>query len=296
LSHLHWEGSKHPPNVSSIETFVRSSVGLSCLIVGEKLSLSYNTTFLPGKGLVLAKQCILLNTFIVLILPRVYFFFLISLFLLLFPYYYLATWKALQKPALFTNFSTQSLNQLGSVDHGYSDDRIDKVAEPERRAFTYLLLSGARFAYASTARVLVVKFVSSMSASADVLAMASAEFDLSEIAPGKTVTVKWRGKPVFIRHRTPTEIRTEQGVNMAHLRDQEADSARTIKPEWLVVLGICTHLGCVPISGAGDFNGWFCPCHGSHYDTSGRIRKGPAPLNLEVPPYKFIEDAKILVG
>lgn len=135
-----------------------------------------------------------------------------------------------------------------------------------------------------------------MSASADVLAMASAEFDLSEIAPGKTVTVKWRGKPVFIRHRTPTEISTEQGVNMAHLRDQEADSARTIKPEWLVVLGICTHLGCVPISGAGDFNGWFCPCHGSHYDTSGRIRKGPAPLNLEVPPYKFIEDAKILVG
>ena len=206
----------------------------------------------------------------------------------------LATWNALQKPlSNSSSFSTQSLNQLGSVDHGYSDDRIDKVAEPERRAFTYLLLSGARFAYASTARVLVVKFVSSMSASADVLAMASAEFDLSEIAAGKTVTVKWRGKPVFIRHRTPGEISTEAGVNMAHLRDQEADSARTIKPQWLVVLGICTHLGCVPISGAGDFNGWFCPCHGSHYDTSGRIRKGPAPLNLEVPPYKFIEDAKI---
>ena len=209
----------------------------------------------------------------------------------------LATWNALQKPlSNSSSFSTQSLNQLGSVDHGYSDDRIDKVAEPERRAFTYLLLSGARFAYASTARVLVVKFVSSMSASADVLAMASAEFDLSEIAAGKTVTVKWRGKPVFIRHRTPGEISTEAGVNMAHLRDQEADSARTIKPQWLVVLGICTHLGCVPISGAGDFNGWFCPCHGSHYDISGRIRKGPAPLNLEVPPYKFIEDAKILVG
>jgi ubiquinol-cytochrome c reductase iron-sulfur subunit len=195
------------------------------------------------------------------------------------------------------NFSTPpSLDELGSVDHGYVADRVDKVAEPERRAFTYLMLSGVRFAYASTARVLVVKFVSSMSASADVLAMASAEFELGEIAAGKTITVKWRGKPVFIRHRTPEEIETEAGVPMSHLRDQEADDERTHKPEWLVVLGICTHLGCVPLSGAGDYNGWFCPCHGSHYDVSGRIRKGPAPLNLEIPPYKFIEDTKILVG
>lgn len=194
-------------------------------------------------------------------------------------------------------FSTnQSLNELGSVDHAFTDDRIDKVAEPERRAFTYLMLSGVRFAYASTARVLVVKFVSSMSATADVLALASAEFDLGEIDEGKTITVKWRGKPVFIRHRTPGEIDTEAAVPMAHLRDQEADDERVHKPEWLVVLGICTHLGCVPISGAGDFNGWFCPCHGSHYDVSGRIRKGPAPLNLEVPPYKFIEEKKILIG
>jgi ubiquinol-cytochrome c reductase iron-sulfur subunit len=153
-----------------------------------------------------------------------------------------------------------------------------------------------RFAYASTARVLVVKFVSSMSASADVLALASAEFDVSEIDMGKTVTVKWRGKPVFIRHRTEKEISSEGAVSMAHLRDQEADEDRTLKPQWLIVLGICTHLGCVPISGAGDYNGWFCPCHGSHYDISGRIRKGPAPLNLEVPPYKFVEEAKILIG
>ena len=194
-------------------------------------------------------------------------------------------------------FSTnQSLSDLGSVDHAFTDDRIDKVAEPERRAFTYLMLSGVRFAYASTARVLVVKFVSSMSASADVLAMASAEFDLGEIDVGKTITVKWRGKPVFIRHRTADEIAGEADVPMAHLRDQEADDERVHKPEWLVVLGICTHLGCVPLSGAGDFNGWFCPCHGSHYDISGRIRKGPAPLNLEVPPYKFTEEKKILIG
>lgn len=188
------------------------------------------------------------------------------------------------------------LHELGSVDHGFTDDRIDKVAEPERRAFTYLLLSGVRFAYASTARVLVVKFVSSMSASADVLALASAEFDLGAIDVGNTITVKWRGKPVFIRHRTPDEIAGEAAVSMSHLRDQEADEDRTHKSQWLVVLGICTHLGCVPISGAGDYNGWFCPCHGSHYDVSGRIRKGPAPLNLEVPPYKFTDETNILIG
>jgi len=189
-----------------------------------------------------------------------------------------------------------ALHELGSVDHAYTDDRVDRIAEPERRAFTYLLLSGVRFAYASTARVLVVKFVSSMSASADVLALASAEFDVGAVAPGKTITVKWRGKPVFIRHRTPQEISTEANVPLSALRDEETDDDRTLKPEWLVVLGICTHLGCVPLSGAGDFNGWFCPCHGSHYDVSGRIRKGPAPLNLEVPPYKFTDETKILIG
>jgi len=192
--------------------------------------------------------------------------------------------------------ASPALHELGSVDHGFSDDRVDRIAEPERRAFTYLLLSGVRFAYASTARVLVVKFVSSMSASADVLALASAEFDVSGVGIGKTITVKWRGKPVFIRHRTPAEISQEAAVSMAVLRDEETDDDRTLKPEWLIVLGICTHLGCVPISGAGDFNGWFCPCHGSHYDISGRIRKGPAPLNLEVPPYQFTGDAKILIG
>jgi ubiquinol-cytochrome c reductase iron-sulfur subunit len=135
-----------------------------------------------------------------------------------------------------------------------------------------------------------------MSATADVLAMASAEFDIGAIPVGTTITVKWRGKPVFIRHRTPEEIATEAAVSMAHLRDQEADEDRTHKPQWLVVLGICTHLGCVPINNAGDFHGWFCPCHGSHYDISGRIRKGPAPLNLEIPPYKFLEETKILIG
>ena len=158
------------------------------------------------------------------------------------------------------------------------------------------MLSTVRFAYASFARVLVVKFVASMSASADVLALASAEFDIGDIVEGTTITVKWRGKPVFIRHRTPEEIAGEAAVPMSHLRDQETDEDRYHKPQWLVVLGICTHLGCVPLNNAGDYNGWFCPCHGSHYDISGRIRKGPAPLNLEIPPYKFVTDAKILIG
>merc|ERR1740121_528061 len=192
--------------------------------------------------------------------------------------------------------NSSDLDDLGSVDHGYTDDRIDHVAEPERRAFTYLLISSVRFAYASAARIIVVKFVASMSASADVLALSSAEFDISEIDPGKTVTVKWRGKPVFIRHRTPNEIENATSVPMSHLRDQESDADRAIKPEWLIILGICTHLGCVPISNAGEFNGWFCPCHGSHYDVSGRIRKGPAPLNMDIPPYKFTSDTNILVG
>lgn len=188
------------------------------------------------------------------------------------------------------------LHELGSVDHGHFTDRVDKVAEPERRAFTYLMLSTVRFAYASFARLLVVKFVSSMSASAEVLALAFSEFDLSEIDVGKTLTVKWRGKPVFIRRRSGEEIEREAGVSLDQLRDAEPDEDRTLKPEFIVVLGICPHLGCVPIPNAGDYEGWFCPCHGSHYDVSGRIRKGPAPLNLEVPPYKFIEENVILMG
>ena len=135
-----------------------------------------------------------------------------------------------------------------------------------------------------------------MSASADVLALASAEFELGAIDPGTTVTVKWRGKPIFIRNRTDAEIADAEACNLTELRDKETDAERVQQAKWLVVLGICTHLGCVPISGAGDYNGWFCPCHGSHYDVSGRIRKGPAPLNLEVPPYKFTGEEKILIG
>lgn len=188
------------------------------------------------------------------------------------------------------------LHELGSVDDAYFKDRVDRVAEPERRAFTYLMLTGVRFAYASFARMVVIKFIASMSASAEVLALAFSEFDLSEIEMGEFITVKWRGKPVFIRRRNEEEVAEVNAVPMDALRDQATDEERTLKPEFIIVLGICPHLGCVPVSGAGDYNGWFCPCHGSHYDLSGRIRKGPAPLNLEVPPYKFINENTIMMG
>lgn len=191
---------------------------------------------------------------------------------------------------------TAASTNIGSYDGGFEKDRIVKAAgEGNTRDFTYFLLGGARFVYASAARLALIKFVSSMSASADVLALASAEFDTEPIAEGTTVTVKWRGKPVFIRHRTADEIAAEAAVPIGSLKDPETDADRAPDAQWLIVLGICTHLGCVPISNAGDYGGWFCPCHGSHYDGSGRIRKGPAPLNLEIPPYT-LEGGKLTIG
>merc|ERR1719409_467478 len=143
--------------------------------------------------------------------------------------------------------------------------------------------------YASVGRVAVLKLLDTMNASADVLALASLEVKLDTIEAGQGVTVKWRGKPVFIRRRMPNEIADAESVEVSGLRDPQTDAERVQDPEWLIVLGVCTHLGCVPLPNAGNFGGWFCPCHGSHYDTSGRIRQGPAPLNLEVPPYSFPE-------
>ncbi|KAJ4908439.1 Ubiquinol-cytochrome C reductase iron-sulfur subunit [Raphanus sativus] len=168
--------------------------------------------------------------------------------------------------------------------------------DPSKRAFAYFVLSGGRFVYASVLRLLVLKLIVSMSASKDVLALASLEVDLGSIEPGTTVTVKWRGKPVFIRRRTEDDIKLANSVDLGSLRDPQEDSVRVKNPEWLVVVGVCTHLGCIPLPNAGDYGGWFCPCHGSHYDISGRIRKGPAPYNLEVPTYSFLEENKLLIG
>ena len=144
-------------------------------------------------------------------------------------------------------------------------------------------------------------FISSMNPSADVLALASTEVDLKPIAVGQAITVMWRGKPVFVRHRTAEEIQSARAVQPGSLPDPQPDQARVQKAEWLVLVGVCTHLGCVPLGQKptdprGDYGGWFCPCHGSHYDTSGRIRKGPAPANLAVPTYTFMNDTTIRVG
>lgn len=190
--------------------------------------------------------------------------------------------------------AASTTSSYDSPDDNYTADRLPAGGSEEKRAFTYMVLGGARFLYASAARIAVIKGIATLSASADVLALASLEVDLSAISEGDCVTVKWRGKPVFIKHRTDDQI-TECQTPVTGLRDQEDDSERCQDPKWLIVLGVCTHLGCVPIPNAGDFNGWFCPCHGSHYDGSGRIRKGPAPLNLEVPPYKISDDT-VLIG
>merc|ERR1712195_88732 len=190
-----------------------------------------------------------------------------------------------------TTFESDALNE------NYDKYPSVPVGDPSRRAFTYVVLGGARFIYASAARLVSIKFIATMSASADVLALASTEVDISNIQEGNSITVKWRGKPVFVRHRSDDEINAALEVDVSTLRDVEEDSERVKDPAWLVTLGVCTHLGCVPLAGAGDFGGYFCPCHGSHYDTSGRIRKGPAPLNLEVPEYDLDLDAgKLIIG
>lgn len=143
--------------------------------------------------------------------------------------------------------------------------------------------------------------VNSLNPAADTLALSSTEVNLADIAVGQSITVKWRGKPVFIRHRTAKEIEEAEAVALDDLVDPEADADRVIKPEWLILVGVCTHLGCVPlgqkeVSQRGDYDGWFCPCHGSHYDSSGRIRKGPAPKNLPVPEYAFVNDTTVKIG
>jgi ubiquinol-cytochrome c reductase iron-sulfur subunit len=150
---------------------------------------------------------------------------------------------------------------------------------------------------------IVWPLVDSMNPSKDVLALSSTEVDLAPIALGSAITVVWRSKPVFVRHRTPEEIKAAETVPLSDLTDPQPDSARvkTGHDQWLIVTGICTHLGCVPLGNKptdprGDWGGWFCPCHGSEYDTSGRVRHGPAPVNLAVPPYAFETDTKIKIG
>jgi len=175
-----------------------------------------------------------------------------------------------------------------------------------RRDFLYYATAGAGVVVTGAA---VWPLVNQMNPSADVLALASIRVDISAVDPGTQITVLWQGKPVFIRSRNEEEIADARAVDIGDLPDADANNANTgAAPatdenraltedgEWLVQMGVCTHLGCVPLGEAGDFGGWFCPCHGSHYDTSGRIRKGPAPRNLPVPVASFVDETTIQLG
>jgi ubiquinol-cytochrome c reductase iron-sulfur subunit len=176
--------------------------------------------------------------------------------------------------------------------------------DPNRRDFIHIAATVAALGAVGS---LAWPFIDQMNPAGDTLAMASIEFDLSKVELGQQVTLKWRGKPLFVRHRTPAEIAAAIKGDKDELRDPATDEARhkAGKAEWLILVGTCTHLGCVPnfVQGPnnaatvqGTEDGWFCPCHGSHYDTSGRIRKGPAPKNLVVPDYAFLSDTKVKIG
>ena len=172
-------------------------------------------------------------------------------------------------------------------------DKEQKGETTERRDFLFT----ASYALGAVGvGAAVWPLIDQMNPDASVKALAITEVDISKIGLGKTITVLWRGKPVFIRRRTQEEISKAQNVKLEELKDPQKDEDRVKKPEWLIMTGVCTHLGCVPLGEKGDFGGWFCPCHGSHYDTSGRIRKGPAPTNLEIPKYEFVDNNTIKIG
>jgi ubiquinol-cytochrome c reductase iron-sulfur subunit len=169
-------------------------------------------------------------------------------------------------------------------------------AEPTRRDFLYIATAAVG---AAGLAGIAWPLVDQMNPDASTIAAgAPIEVDLTPIAEGQVIKVFWRGKPIFISHRTAHDIEAARGVDYQTLPDPQADQDR-VKPghdQWLIVIGICTHLGCIPLPHQGDFGGWFCPCHGSQYDTSARIRRGPAPANLPLPPYRFVSDTKVEIG
>ncbi|MFC7051816.1 ubiquinol-cytochrome c reductase iron-sulfur subunit [Hansschlegelia quercus] len=179
--------------------------------------------------------------------------------------------------------------------------------DPDRRDFLFLATGAAA---AVGAGFLAWPFIAQMNPDASELALSSTEIDLSQVAEGQVITVKWRGKPVFVWNRTKDQIEKAKQVPLGDLVDPmarnenlepdapatDANRAAEGKENWLIVVGVCTHLGCVPLANSGDFGGWLCPCHGSHYDAAGRIRRGPAPQNLDIPPYAFESDTKVKIG
>ncbi len=172
--------------------------------------------------------------------------------------------------------------------------------DPSRRDFIYIATGAAA---AVGAGAFAWPLVSQMGAAADTRAAGSIEIDVSKVEEGQQLKVLWRGKPIFVRYRTQKEIDYADSVDVASLRDPQTDDERfvpnfegKINKSLLVMIGVCTHFGCIPVGEAGDFEGWYCPCHGSHYDSSGRIRKGPAPKNMVIPPYKYLSDTVIKIG
>jgi ubiquinol-cytochrome c reductase iron-sulfur subunit len=184
--------------------------------------------------------------------------------------------------------------------HGSSHDGAHAPAAGSKRDFLKLVTLATA---AVGVGAVVWPFIDSMNPSADVLALSSIEVNLVPIAEGSGITVLWQGKPIFVRHRTPAEIKAAEDVKLSQLIEPQTDAARVKAghAQWIVLIGICTHLGCIPLGNKptdprGEWGGWFCPCHGSQYDTSGRVRHGPAPLNLYLPPYAFENDTKIKIG
>ncbi|MBI1180859.1 MAG: ubiquinol-cytochrome c reductase iron-sulfur subunit [Alphaproteobacteria bacterium] len=182
-----------------------------------------------------------------------------------------------------------------------TDSHIEPHGEGVRRR-DFLFVAAGGFGVVAAA-IAAWPLIDNLNPSADVLALSSVEVDLSKMQVGQRISVKWRGKPVFVSRRTDKEIAEAKAVDISTLRDPETDAERTKKghEQWLIVIGVCTHLGCIPLGtkegdNRGEFGGWFCPCHGSQYDTAGRIRKGPAPKNLFLPDYKFLNDTRIRIG
>ncbi|CDU19692.1 ubiquinol-cytochrome c reductase, iron-sulfur subunit [Plasmodium yoelii 17X] len=220
-------------------------------------------------------------------------------------------WHNPNEPAIVSvgKFEPNNFRPAGYIENAPNPDSINSDYHPDfreyrlrsgnadRRTFMYFISASYFFIMSSIMRSTICKAVHFFWISKDLVAEGTTELDMRTVGEGEQVVIKWRGKPIFVKHRTPEDIQRarEDDKLVETMRDPQLDSDRTIRPEWLVNIGVCTHLGCIPAPG-GNYNGYFCPCHGSHYDNSGRIRQGPAPANLEVPPYEFVDENTIKIG